>query len=213
MIRLHKLMFLSGLDWNGEVQNWCLLRISPEGYYVSRQTRFLAGHSVFAFDQFSEMRCCPLEQRQSQGFLLLGSMLCHSFRAVDVSGFFARYRGQFACASRSTVPHGISLFDDFPHCTWPAKTYPVRLFWPTTLRSSQRWSMHFTSNAGRSNCSSNGSKQHLRIRASLGTSENAVRTKIWIAVSTYVLITIVKKRLHLAGSLYEILQIPNPTIF
>lgn len=56
-------------------------------------------------------------------------------------------------------------------------------------------------------------KQHLRIKAFLGTSENAVKTQIWIAVCTYVLIAIVKKRLHLSHSLYEILQILSLTMF
>ena len=56
-------------------------------------------------------------------------------------------------------------------------------------------------------------KQHLRIKAFLGTSENAVKTQIWIAVCTYVLIAIIKKRLHLPHSLYEILQILSLTIF
>lgn len=56
-------------------------------------------------------------------------------------------------------------------------------------------------------------KQHLRIKAFLGTSENAVKTQIWIAVCTYVLIAIVKKRLHLPHSLYEILQILSLTMF
>ena len=51
-------------------------------------------------------------------------------------------------------------------------------------------------------------KQHLRIKVFLGTSENAVKTQIWIAICTYVLIAITKKRLHLEHrSLYEILQI------
>ena len=56
-------------------------------------------------------------------------------------------------------------------------------------------------------------KQHLRIKAFLGTSENAVKTQIWIAVCTYVLIDIVKKRLKLSHSLYEILQILSLTMF
>jgi len=56
-------------------------------------------------------------------------------------------------------------------------------------------------------------KQHLRIKAFLGTSENAVKSQIWIAVCTYVLIAIVKKRLHLPHSLYEILQILSLTMF
>ena len=56
-------------------------------------------------------------------------------------------------------------------------------------------------------------KQHLRIKAFLGTSENAVKTQIWIAVCTYVLIAIIKKRLYLPHSLYEILQILSLTMF
>ncbi len=56
-------------------------------------------------------------------------------------------------------------------------------------------------------------KQHLRIKTFLGTSENAVKTQIWIAVCTYVLIAIAKKRLHLPHSLHEILQILSLTMF
>jgi hypothetical protein len=56
-------------------------------------------------------------------------------------------------------------------------------------------------------------KQHLRIRAFFGTSENAVKSQIWIAVSVYILVAIVKKRLRLAGSLYENLQILSLTMF
>jgi len=56
-------------------------------------------------------------------------------------------------------------------------------------------------------------KQHLRIKAFLGSTENAVKTQIWIAVCTYVLIAIVKKRLKLPHSLYEILQILSLTMF
>lgn len=56
-------------------------------------------------------------------------------------------------------------------------------------------------------------KQHLRIKRFLGTSENAVKTQIWCAVSTYVLIAIVKKQLHLNASLYTLLQILSVSIF
>ena len=56
-------------------------------------------------------------------------------------------------------------------------------------------------------------KQHLRIKAFFGTSENAVKSQIWIAVSVYVLVAIVKKRLKLSASLYEILQILSLTMF
>jgi len=56
-------------------------------------------------------------------------------------------------------------------------------------------------------------KQHLRIKAFFGTSENAVKTQIWIAVSIYVLVAIVRKRLGLEASLYQILQILSLTLF
>ncbi len=56
-------------------------------------------------------------------------------------------------------------------------------------------------------------KQHLRIKVFYGTSENAVKTQIWIAVSVYVLVAIVRKRLGLQVSLYQILQILSVTLF
>jgi hypothetical protein len=56
-------------------------------------------------------------------------------------------------------------------------------------------------------------KQHLRIKAFYGTSENAVKTQIWIAVSVYVLVAIVRKRLGLEASLYQILQVLSITLF
>jgi hypothetical protein len=56
-------------------------------------------------------------------------------------------------------------------------------------------------------------KQHLRIKVFFGTSENAVKTQIWIAISVYVLVAIVKKRLNLSASLYEMLQILSLTMF
>ena len=56
-------------------------------------------------------------------------------------------------------------------------------------------------------------KQHLRIKSFLGTSENAVKTQIWIAIATYVLIAIVKKRLNLSHTLYEILRVLDLNMF
>lgn len=56
-------------------------------------------------------------------------------------------------------------------------------------------------------------KQHLRIKAFFGTNENAVKTQIWIAISVYVLVSIVKKRLSVEASLYTILQILSLTLF
>ena len=56
-------------------------------------------------------------------------------------------------------------------------------------------------------------KQHRRIKQFYGTSENAVKTQIWIAVSVYVLVAIIKKRLNISASLYEMLQILSLTMF
>jgi transposase len=56
-------------------------------------------------------------------------------------------------------------------------------------------------------------KQHLRIKSFYGTSENAVKTQIWIAITVYVLVAIIKKRLKLQPSLYTILQIFSITLF
>ncbi len=56
-------------------------------------------------------------------------------------------------------------------------------------------------------------KQHLRIKAFYGTSENAVRTQIWSAIAVYLLVAILKKRLHLEASLYTILQILSLMLF
>jgi len=56
-------------------------------------------------------------------------------------------------------------------------------------------------------------KQHLRIKAFFGTSENAVKTQVWIAIAVYVLVAILKKRLKSEASLYTILQILSLTLF
>ncbi|GAG13853.1 unnamed protein product [marine sediment metagenome] len=56
-------------------------------------------------------------------------------------------------------------------------------------------------------------KQHLRIKAFYGTSQNAVKTQVWIAIAVYVLVAIVKKELKLERSLYEILQILSVALF
>ena len=56
-------------------------------------------------------------------------------------------------------------------------------------------------------------KQHLRIKKFYGTSENAVKAQIWVAVSVYVLVAIIKKRLNLEVSLYTLLQIFSVTLF
>lgn len=56
-------------------------------------------------------------------------------------------------------------------------------------------------------------KQHLRIKAFYGTSENAVKTQVWIAISVYLLVAIVKKQLNLDSNLYTILQIISVTVF
>ena len=86
-------------------------------------------------------------------------------------------------------------------------------FSPITSLFLRLPSPRYTSRGGRSNCFFDWIKQHLRIKAFYGTSENAVKTQIWIAVSVYVLVAIVRKRLRLEASLYQILQILSVTLF
>jgi hypothetical protein len=56
-------------------------------------------------------------------------------------------------------------------------------------------------------------KQHLRIKSFYGTTENAVKTQVWVAISTYVLIAIMKKKLNMKHSLYEILRVLDLNVF
>ena len=56
-------------------------------------------------------------------------------------------------------------------------------------------------------------KQHLRVKKFYGTSPNAVKTQLWVALIVYLLVAIVKKRLGLEASLYKILQILSVTLF
>ena len=56
-------------------------------------------------------------------------------------------------------------------------------------------------------------KQHLRIKSFFGTSENVVKSQIWIAVTVYLLVAIIKKRLNIENNLYTILQILSLTLF
>jgi hypothetical protein len=56
-------------------------------------------------------------------------------------------------------------------------------------------------------------KQHLKIKSFWGQSENAVKTQVWIAIATYVLVAIAKKKFRIQNSLYEILQILSVSIF
>ncbi len=56
-------------------------------------------------------------------------------------------------------------------------------------------------------------KQHLRIKRFFGNTENAVKTQVWIAISVYVLVAIIKKRLDIDASLYTLLQVLSVTVF
>ena len=56
-------------------------------------------------------------------------------------------------------------------------------------------------------------KQHLRIKSFFGTSENAIKSQIWIAVTVYVLVAVLRKRLGLSADLYTILQVLSLTLF
>ena len=84
---------------------------------------------------------------------------------------------------------------------------------PTRRRCRHRRFATYIKVAGRVELFFKWIKQHLRIKQFFGTSENAVKTQIWIAVSVYVLVAIVRKRLELDVSLYTLMQVFSVTVF
>jgi len=75
----------------------------------------------------------------------------------------------------------------------------------------RRWRIS-TDTAGKLDCSYKWIKQHLHIKSFFGTSENAVKSQIWIAISVYILVAIIKNRLDSNSDLYTILQILSLTL-
>lgn len=116
-------------------------------------------------------------------------------------GVEAHARGRQAGSSRRRLPGAGRAC--LPRCSIPSKTIALPALTITELYRC-RWQVELFFK---------WIKQHLRIKAFFGTSENAVKTQVWIAVSVYVLVAIVKKRLGLDASLYETLQILSLTMF
>ena len=84
---------------------------------------------------------------------------------------------------------------------------------PDALKIPARRAASTLTRSARSPVPAEPAQQHLRIKQFYGTSQNAVKTQIWIAVSVYVLVAIARKRLGLEASLYQILQILSVTLF
>ena len=117
----------------------------------------------------------------------------------------------------------LRLFGFYSHQSFPERLRRIRFF----AAEKQKWLVFLTNNfalpaltiAQLYKCRWQVElffkwiKQHLRIKAFYGTSENAVKTQIWIAIAVYVLVAIVKKRLRLGASLYSILQILSVSLF
>jgi len=147
--------------------------------------------------------------------------------------FVTRARKRFDCQRLYSVPVDrttgimcdqiVTLTNPVPRAGYPDKLRRIRYFDPNQERRlifltnnftlppltiaqlyRQRWQVELFFK---------WIKQHLRIRKFYGTSANALKTQIWIAISVYVLVAIVKKQLKLEGSLYRILQILSVSLF
>ena len=156
--------------------------------YVHRQTRFLASPRFSSYAHVSPMRETLQWRSQGQEFFLPGPVPQHGLRTTDLSGKLTRHRSLPTSAGQQTLPHG----NPQPG----VKKHSVQCQQGQRLANLRRQI-----------------KQNLRIKAFYGTSENAVKTQIWIAVTVYLMIAILKKRLKIEASLYTILQILSVTAF
>ena len=124
-------------------------------------------------------------RRKSQGQILPLSrpIPLHGFRAIDLQREPQRDRNLSSVTKREALPHGDQTVADLYRHRWQ-----VELFF--------KWV-----------------KQHLRIKSFFGTTENAVKSQTWIAISVYMFVAIIKKRLRLETELYTMLQILSLTLF
>ncbi|MBK5204027.1 MAG: DUF4372 domain-containing protein [Polaromonas sp.] len=149
--------------------------------------------------------------KRSRTFSFLVQFIAMAFTHLTYRESFVRHSGQLARTGQASVQHELSLLDNFTQNPRPTTTRTTFLTNNLDLKPElivdlylQRWQVEVFYK---------WIKQHLRIKVFLGTSENAVKMKIWIAVRTYVLIAIHKKHLHLPHSFYEVLKILNLTMF
>jgi IS4 transposase len=202
MIFLPNLVFWSGLDLNVESQTYGLLRYYVKDGHAPRQSRVLSTHGYLDFPRLYAIQ-------KAQGFFVT--------RAKSNTQFRRRYSNPVDRSSTNVVCDQVGILTVF----YSSKAYPAALRRVVVKDEAGKRIAFLTNNLAlkteliadlylqRSQVELffQWIKQHLRIKAALGTSENAVKTQIGIAVYTYMLIAIVKKRLHFPHSLYEILQI------
>ena len=138
MIFLENLVFQSGLDLNVESQTWGFWAEIRKNPHAPRQARVRATHAVPAAEYLSPL--CGRSQWGTQGqrLLLSGPVLRHGLRPVDLPRIPARHRSQLACPSKTAVPHGLSMSDDFAqHAGQCERHTPVANF--CRLRSAPDW--------------------------------------------------------------------------
>ena len=141
---------------------------------------------------------CQVEQCSSRLFGADGSLDRHHLRPDHLPGRLLHPSGlpRTSAAHASRTPS--------PARRWSSSPTTSRFRPPICALYKSRWQVELFFK---------WIKQHLRIKQFYGTSENAVKTQIWIAVSVYVLVAIVNKRLDLDASLYTLLQILSVTLF
>jgi hypothetical protein len=178
----------------------------------------------FSIDRFpphprvSQMHRALLGQLQDPELLMLGSVSMLGFCTTYLSRKSQRHPGLPQSSPEEALPHGYpqqSLSQHSRTCQPGSRLAHLRRLIFLTNNFSLpaltitkiykcRWQIELFFK---------WIKQHLRIKAFYGTAQNAVKTQIWIAISVYVLVAIVKKRLNLDQSLYTILQILSLTLF
>ena len=171
-----------------------------------REDCFCAVNGFSAGIRLLSMRRALSRRVQGEELFLLGSVSLYGLCPAYIQGKLTRHRSLSTCIQAKTLPYGDTR-KGFPQyagqCQPDQRLAYLRGFCsnpdhksPKTIHSRFLWI-----------------KQHLRIKAFYGTTENAVKTQVWIAISVYVLVAIVKKLLRLDQSLYTILQILSVTLF
>jgi len=179
---------------------------------VHRQTCFYSGNGSSTSAYVSAL-CETLQWRSSRKKIhLSGSVSQYGLCTTDLPRKSARHRSLFESATEQALPYVDPFQRSAQHagrsqremrlanlCRLRPVTDTDRT---STLYQRRQVELFFK-----------WIKQHLRIKSFFGTSENAVKTQIWIAVCVYVLVAIIKKRLNIKAGLYSILQILSLTIF
>jgi len=217
-------------DLNANPAKWPLLGLwSPRGLDVYRKDAVFADHGFLAVENVPSVGRSLRRGLPRSHSALFRTLQDPGVCATDLPGKPARHRSPSLGPVREVVPHRHSLAREafyLGRCQRASRLAHLRrirfkdpdtqktlifltnLFGPPPKTICElykaRWQVELFFK---------WIKQHLRIKTFYGTSENAVKAQIWVAVSVYVLVAIIKKRLDLDVSLYTLLQVFSVTLF